>query len=840
VLSLALGYALWNLVPARDFEHLYLQALEDYARGEKAWQTGDDEACLKHWQHTALRAGQAESQAGKVIARLKKQAVPQAKVDPVRTSLGEILYLKARSLRDQDFARSGLGGERHQETLDTSTGERFRSFLVSSDPQRRGQNIQLLRAAARLAPKDRDILRDALRTELMLTPLNWPIIQELAEAIHHLEPADARALYLLARFDFDQPASPAGAVAKRDPARINKARELVGAARRDKDAPLWRTLYLEIQIEWWRLQEAKRRRQEGPLRQARIDLDRLLWHESEGALARLRRDDGLARMSAWDAEGALEIPLLALEYLREDKARTAQGADLAAAAADDYAAFLGRRAAQNSALFPWERLLAKGQQALHSTWPIWRTDASPRWDGPTQKLIQLFQAAADKNKGSPQVHSQIAALLELRARCVPPAQAVPYRHAMDSLLQAAAKTVSQFPESAKIPWLAVRGYRRLGQSPDGQEFKQCLSDLAGIAGPDAAFEHRLLQSLASLRAGRLADAATDLDAVHLLAPPEGRFRAHLLQTKIHLGQGHLDQALASLRQIERFWNQDPMPGIFDRLWFGDLFAGPDEIAWRLADTHLKIALDKRARFSAAHPAKDPPANLFQHHEKEAWLLADSLGPTSRFRLYFQQAKVQYLLAQRQLAAAQQELAAMERNRPEELDTLATKLLLAEHDAQDREKRLQRLETEWTAKMHMQPEKRAWRLAVALVVSRRGDTARAAAVLADSPAPGASEVAGDLLPIHYLASLGALYGQPPPALTEEMRVLFETAERRHPCDARVALNLGKAQLARRDTAAAKQALQRAVNLARLRSPERDPAQQRAVEVAAADLLAECGK
>ena len=101
-------------------------------------------------------------------------------------------------------------GKEIPETLDTSTGEKFRAFNFIADPAVRDDAINSLRNSAMRMPQDKAVQIEAIRYEVSMQPIAWTLARRFCQELLKQTPDDNRSLYMLARYEFEQPDIRAG------------------------------------------------------------------------------------------------------------------------------------------------------------------------------------------------------------------------------------------------------------------------------------------------------------------------------------------------------------------------------------------------------------------------------------------------------------------------------------------------------------------------------------------------------------------------------------------------------------------------------------------------------
>lgn len=767
---------------------------------DEAWRNKDYKATLTQVQKAMAHVNQAE----KRLEKKKKKELKGDNAEVFRTTLGELHFLKACCLRDQELAKAGLEGKAPPDIIDTINGERFRSFLNIENEEVRKSAVQTLRIAAQLAPNKHEIVLEALRTEVMTSPTNWSNVQALAQAIIQIKPDDARALYLLARYDFEQPAGnppvafqPAN---KRQPERIAKALELVRKSHAKDAKPAWRFLHLEQQILLWQLHDARRRG--GDTKPILANLERLLWTDGNGALARLSSADAMTNLSTWDVDGIFETPVIALEILRESPEGAADNSKKARSIVESFLSFCKNKAVANESQFSRRVLIERATQVMNLSMPFWSHDDPDHWAKALDQLQELFQLDSTPPAGVPAAYAQFAYLLMAQ-----PAAFKDREKRIERVL-AAGSSADKGTVSGANSLQAAWGYWKTAQGAPRKDIALHLQALAGPRGKPAPFEWNLLDSYLNLRDGSLQKAYEESAAAAAMVPAEQRWRAHVVQVKTLLGLGHYEKAIATLRFLGAAHKDGTIVTLPDRLWLDAQFQGQNEINYLLTRAQFDMAKDRVLRYRAEKKGAEPPDGWTEVNEKEADVLLKRLPAKSSYAALARQDKIRYLLFRHRVAAAKDEWKTLESEWPGTLAVLSAQLLLATHenagDATNSE-----LRKAWSTgdkKSEIQE------LMMAILEARAGN--REAALAAVNGIGDLGSLPGEQLDADHLLTLAETMNE---KVTREaakgLAYLLQGAVRRYPYDPRLCLMLGKTQHASGDLTASRMQFQRAANLCR---------------------------
>src|SRR5262249_34792435 len=155
---------------------------------------------------------------------------------------GQAFWLKTRALRGQGFAKVLQEGKVVY-TRDSTDDRDILDLTRIPDNRLRTETIVCLREAALRLTENSEVLREAVRVEMQGDPAewNWPLAENFADHLLRLAPNDPRALYLLARFHYEQPAVHPGGkggqgssapLAKRSRERMLRARDYLATLKK--------------------------------------------------------------------------------------------------------------------------------------------------------------------------------------------------------------------------------------------------------------------------------------------------------------------------------------------------------------------------------------------------------------------------------------------------------------------------------------------------------------------------------------------------------------------------------------------------------------------------------
>jgi hypothetical protein len=814
VAALAVGaWYVWTLLPA-DLAVTVARAEECYRAAAEALAAGDAATAFRRFEELDVKLATAWRTLERAAGR--KPAPAGERLQQLQTKKGEILYLKALRLRDVGYARATLEDKSIAELLDSSTGVHFRAVTKLPVEAERNEAIVFLRNAAALLPERDDVVTESLRTELMMRPVQWHLVRSLAESLLRIHPDDARSLYLLARIEFEQPSSDGSATPldKRSGSRVKKAEEHIAHVKRMADFPPWRTYHLEAQIESWLLEDARRRRQPAEMARAQAALEELLWGRT-AALRRARDGDGMKSLSTWDIDGAIGIFAVALD-LRLHHASGAERAKLVAAVDRELFDFCANRLGDDAGEFPVSLLSSHLLSALYRSRPALAHEASDEWHALLEAVDELWRPSLAEGHLTPLVVAGFTDLLALEVRTErlrsQPVQAEMFEEASEHWLREGLKSAGaqKLTVAVQAPLHASAAYRAIMKG-DAQELAAHLADLREVQEPAAQGAVQLFESLALLREGKLQATLDKLVGIHRLLPPDQALRPRLLQVQAHLGLGHVDRVLSELRQLDQAFADMDKLSVQDQLWLADLVSSREQVRYRIAQTHLALAADKRARFARQHPREPVPDEVTDLHERAVREADQALPDESPCAVWLHQAETLYADA---VGRRQSIPITLTARSPSARAPLAGFALELARVAQPARASAAELEERLQARIHGAADDEAARLALVLLQAQTGRSDQAAKLLdhfvAGPETPGHHLLSDQLM---LLADLCRRVDRRP--LWESLEPIFASALERYPFDPTLVRALGQARAARNDPGAT-DLLRRAENLARARA------------------------
>lgn len=674
------GLTLSRYVFAPTAEKLVTAGEASYAKGEEALKSGDAAAAAARFDEANLQANKALQ----AIAKEREKAKSDGNIRAHLTQLeGRGLWLKARALRDEYFAKAVVEGHPLPDTTDPLGGDKFRCVLHIPDGQARGEALMCLRLACpRMADNDK-LLRQTLLTETIMPVMDWSAIEKLARLTLKHNPNDPWALYLLARYEYDQPSADgrptAASKMKRSRERIQQARQYVQQLKNTNNYPLWRTLFLEAEIAQWLRDDA------GAASGTRRDIEestlRSLLFGPKGALARAATGEGLEHPSKWDAEGILglhEIALnMAVEDSRQPKATTKQVVELL-----DATLKLCQQLADKDTTRIADCALS-AIAALSKAQPVLVSEPPPNWNDDLEVAQELARKAREQKVSNPSLYESLAGLLAREAIVEGKRGHKERRDALNAqALQWVEEGLRLGAEAKLSPGAlgllnAVAAEMKTLAGGKAEQIAPYLTALKEARTPRARTLVSLLEAAAAERDGRLADARKLLEKVLASDDNDLILKAHMLLGGIYLATGQPDKALVSLQQVQKAYT------VFDKLtpqekaWALEFVQTPADLAVLMVQANADSALNKLREQARRNPDKPVSLDAVRYHEKAIDELLKSLQKETPQDRRARQMLALYYAATKRPDLAEKELTELHTYYPNSAEVLRTEVNVLE-------------------------------------------------------------------------------------------------------------------------------------------------------------------
>ncbi len=657
---------------AENAARLYERGLEAYARQE--------------WEAAAQQFDAARVLAEKGLNLLDKQGREgRIRQQEYKQALGQLNWIKARAIRDYHFATAAAEGKPLSEVPDPVHNETFRPVQLIPDADDRQEAVVALRTAGNILKSDPDVLREALRLEITLTPINWKFTEPLLREGLKQNPDNPRVRYFLARYEFDQPQEDGFTPTeerRRSTERVEQAKEHLAVAK--KNSPqFWRVAGLEAEILHWTIRTADSRRVKPEVRAAaEKQLDELLFTPDTGLVALLSRGEKLANFGQADSVGIARTLRIALDRALATARR--RGGSLEPLWQTAQAALeCARKMQAESSLRPH---LPATQTALAEVaavaQPYLAQADAAAWRDYLAAVEQLLQQTPDGTAPSPLARLQLAQLT-LNDAIVAARSGDTTRHQ-----QLLAKAVGLAEEGLKATAQAQLSAAQV------DEFHQLLVELKLKQGarrdalephlarlrasPATAIRQRgqFLEAVLAEREGKLERARKLLEPLAAHKQDANlALRAKMLLANLAMAMNEPTAALAYLREIEPvFQNLEVLPPL-ERAWVEELTGGRDLVVARIVQAHLAITLQVLQKYQRDNPGKPVPAELIQGNLQGAREQLAKLRPPSpadrAARLVY--ANLLLLLGQRK--DAENAINSLATDYPDSIDVLRARCLL---------------------------------------------------------------------------------------------------------------------------------------------------------------------
>ena len=607
---------------------------------EQAYQRGLAAEADKNWDLAQQRYDEARLLAQKGLEVLQKlaeaQKIPES---DYKTLLGRLNWLKAQAIRDFYYAQAAAEGKPLQEFPDPLVQENFRPFLLIPDQDDRVEAISALRiASSLLKSEDPNVLKEGIRLEITLNPIQWKQAEPLLREALKRDPNDPRAHFFLARYEFDQPLDDGVTPTedrRKSGERVQRAREHLEQAKK-KSIHYWRTVGLETEILDWTLRTAETRRLKPEVQAAtRRQLEELLFAEPDGAIALAQRDQKYENFGNADVQGLLRLLRIAMSQALEE-ARRPQGNSRRVSAVAQAALQVTQKMQADPQLRPFfPNALAALAELAATAQPILSQADPTTWRQLSASLEQMLTQAPPGTVPPPQARRQLA---QLRVNEAVVALRNQDMGRFRELLQQAQKLLEEGlrdAQTANLSDVQVDEFHydladlKLKSRARRDDIAIHLKRLQESKSPQLKQRGQFLEAVLSEREGKLERARQILEPIaSLKTDPQLALRAKMLLANLCLALNEPLAAVAYLREIEPvFQALDDLPAL-DRAWLEELTGGRDMVLAGLVQANLAAALQAAQRYQRDNPKQPVPASLIEGYLQAALENQKKLRPPS--------------------------------------------------------------------------------------------------------------------------------------------------------------------------------------------------------------------
>lgn len=697
-----LGYQTFFATPSLNRN---LEAAETaYNRGLAAYEA-------KNWKEAENRFDEAKLLADKAAQALEAQRkdgkIAEEEFKPTRA---KIMWIKARALRDRAYAKAHADGKPLIEPVDTQAGETVghRSFLVLPDAETRNEAIPALREAADLIPTSepyrqlcQDIVRESMRVEITLSPIQWQFAERILRKAAELNPRDPRAQYFLARFEFDQPTGNAAypnpddrklrgwveAMAKKSTERVNKAKEHLKLAREAK-AHYWRTTGLEAEILYWAAVTGPARKVKPEVTaQAERELDELLFTPNTGALATAARGGETTALRRNDIQAIDWIMGIALDRAVADAIRPNGSPDRVKMVARS-SLDLTTKIAENPDYQPFvPDVLTQSIEVLGAAHRFLSRD-NLAWSDLMARADSLIKKSPEAVKQRPKILLNLAEInfadgvtLARTNTTNNPDQAKRSEDAMKRAITQAEEALKIAEDSKAAADVLIGLHTKLAEwkfltGVRAELIEPHLHFLRVSPSPRARVTAQFLDAVAAERQGKLDKARklfeplttekTELDIAR---------RANLYVAQLSLVLGDPHRALQALQEVEPIFLKIEEAPPEQRVWAELAVRDLEELLGQQIRANLGIALKAAAKFMKDNPGKPIASEEVVRHEAAAEAIRKKFKPPSRAYLMGSITLIDYLVLTNRRAEAEKRLAELATEYPDNIEVLRKRALL---------------------------------------------------------------------------------------------------------------------------------------------------------------------
>jgi predicted Zn-dependent protease len=610
---------------------------------------------------------------------------------------GRVLFLKAMALRDKHYDLAEAAQKPLPDTKDSVTNTTYRNVQTIPDSKDRDEAMGAIRGAAiHFLPKDYDVQLEALRLELMTSPIAWDQVEKLSNQILDVKPEDSRAKYLLAKFHFEQPQAGRVQIApeNRSPERIKTSKRLIEEVKADPKFPIWRTEYLNAQIHFWMMNRHRNKRDREFFAELK-ELDELLMADGGGALPRIRMGEGLEHLGSWDTEAIVALHALAadisVETIRKRQLPDFSSLNRVFRMTLD---FCKKKTDKEDPAFSRAMIISTLLNLMSKSQSFLATQSTTDWTDALNMLRPLLREEFKSERCDPYRVAQFAELLMREAHLQKRINAPGWEKLPDEA-KAWLDEGLKYGNDHSLSNLQMAPFNMLAANilffnTDKRENLTPYIERLELTKnhPQAQALALVLDGACDEREGRLDKARWKLERALRVegAHGEEEVRANASLANIYMAMGMPDHAIQSLKRLRDVYDRFKDLSDLEKQWVGQFLRQPVDYYALIAIADMESARKTIETFRTKNPAAKtfPIALVHERQERVKTLLKSELpliGP-SPAGFMTRVAWINYLTATRQRELAEREHHELKKVFPDRLELLTLKVGLIQIQAME--------------------------------------------------------------------------------------------------------------------------------------------------------------
>lgn len=632
-----------------------LQAAEkSYKRGEEALANNPQEAALRFDEAVIAAEKGLNAYAGET--KDKKADAEQVKTE------GKLNWALAKALRDRAFAKSKQDSKPIEEAIDTTSGQKYRSFYAIPDQNDRSKALICLYKASELLPNEPELLTDASRAALSSQPLNWVLVERLMKETVKANAKDSRANYFLAKLEFEQPQTDNGqwiprATDKKDKDRVDEALKYLQHAEESK-APYWRTAHLKAEILSHQLAGMKDQTSRTAVAKS-DDLDKMLFAPG-GALDKAVRGEEMTALSMYDGTGLVAVHIIAMQRATAGTApdKSEKVKRVVANAVSVVGLLAESKAGTGFVPLAGDATLDLLLEAKRALKPL-DADWWKKVTGEAETLFAKYPAAVSQ-PGAVGKRTQLAA------------DATAAMKVLSDGIEAARKAKTP-PDQMSVLLTELANMKLLANAPTA-EVAPIIDELRGVNAKQTSGRVNYLEGVLAERQGKLANARLHYNKVFEdkeVRPDSAlAFITHLRLGPVCLAVGQPSAAVGHLAVVA-----DKMKaGGFsaeEKAWLEQSTINADEVISLQAVAAIRVGLEGIALAARSRPGEPVSGDLKKRTEDNASRFIKTINPQTSAERSARLALAEFELAVRDRDTADKYLAALVADYPSDVTVLRT-------------------------------------------------------------------------------------------------------------------------------------------------------------------------